>query len=95
MIVGRTTILQIQTAVARHFGIRVDQIMSRRRSRCFSHPRQLAMYLARELTTFSYPQIGKYFGRDHATVIYACERVRNDPGMFEHREKLMKQLAAG
>jgi chromosomal replication initiator protein len=67
---------QIQHAVAGHFGIRVEEMWSERRARSVARPRQIAMYLARELTGYSLPRIGRHFGyRDHTTVIHACRVV--------------------
>ena len=71
------TIENIQKTVAEHYKIRVADLLSKRRSRSITRPRQVAMALARELTTHSLPEIGDAFGgRDHTTVIHACERVR-------------------
>ena len=71
------TIENIQKTVAEYYKIRVAELLSKRRSRSIARPRQVAMALARELTTHSLPEIGDAFGgRDHTTVIHACERVR-------------------
>lgn len=69
-------ILDIQTAVCTYFGIPLIDMRSERRARHISHPRQLAMYLARQLTPSSYPMIGREFGgKDHSTVIHALNQV--------------------
>jgi chromosomal replication initiator protein len=71
------TIENIQKTVAEYFKIRVADLLSKRRSRSIARPRQVAMALARELTNHSLPEIGDAFGgRDHTTVMHACERVR-------------------
>jgi chromosomal replication initiator protein len=63
-------------AVARHFGISTGQLRSRKQSRVVVLPRQCAMFLARQLSGQSLKQIGHYFGgRDHSTVIHACQRL--------------------
>jgi chromosomal replication initiator protein len=71
------TIAAIQRAVAEFFGIRVEEMKAKRRTKGVAFPRQVAMYLSRELTDASLPRIGEEFGgRDHTTVMHACERVR-------------------
>jgi chromosomal replication initiator protein len=63
--------------VAEYYKIRVADLLSKRRSRSIARPRQVAMALARELTNHSLPEIGDAFGgRDHTTVIHACDRVK-------------------
>lgn len=69
----------IKDTVAQYFNIKVDDFDSRRRTRSISHPRQIAMYLCRELTDLSLPKIGEEFGgRDHTTVIHAYEKINRD-----------------
>ncbi len=71
------TIPSIQRAVAEFFGIRVEEMKSKRRTKGVAFPRQVAMYLSRELTDASLPRIGEEFGgRDHTTVMHACDRVK-------------------
>ena len=71
------TIENIQKTVAEYYKIRVADLLSKRRSRSIARPRQVAMALARELTNHSLPEIGDAFGgRDHTTVLHACDRVR-------------------
>lgn len=71
------TIENIQKTVAAYFKVRVADLHSKRRSRSITRPRQIAMALARELTSHSLPEIGDEFGgRDHTTVIHACRRVK-------------------
>ena len=70
------TIDNIQKTVAEYYKIRVSDLHSTRRSRSITRPRQVAMALAKELTSHSLPEIGKAFGgRDHTTVIHACRKV--------------------
>jgi chromosomal replication initiator protein len=67
----------IQKTVAEYFKIRVADLLSKRRSRSIARPRQIAMALAKELTTHSLPEIGDAFGgRDHTTVLHACRRIK-------------------
>jgi chromosomal replication initiator protein len=72
----RVTIDQIQKAVADHFEMKPLDLVSARRARAVARPRQIAMYLAKRLTTRSLPEIGRKFGgRDHSTVIHAVRRI--------------------
>ena len=67
----------IQKTVAEYYKIRVGDLLSPRRSRSVARPRQVAMSLAKELTTHSLPEIGDAFGgRDHTTVLHACKRIK-------------------
>jgi chromosomal replication initiator protein len=76
------TVGDIQAVVGEAFGVTVAEIRSARRSQQYVRPRQIAMYLARELTDQSLPRIGDGFSRDHTTVLYAvrrvAERIRED-----------------
>ena len=70
------SIENIQKTVAEYYKIRVAELLSARRSRSIARPRQVAMALAKELTSHSLPEIGDSFGgRDHTTVLYACRKV--------------------
>jgi chromosomal replication initiator protein len=73
---GEISIAEIQERVAEHFGIWLGEMRSGRRFRRVARPRQVAMYLARELTGRSLPAIGRAFGgRDHTTILHALRRV--------------------
>jgi chromosomal replication initiator protein len=70
------TIENIQKTVADYYKIKVGEMHSKKRSRNFARPRQVAMSLARELTNHSFPEIGEAFGsRHHTTVMHACEEI--------------------
>jgi chromosomal replication initiator protein len=72
----RVTIDEIQRAVSAHFELKPLELVSARRARVVARPRQIAMYLAKRLTTRSLPEIGRKFGgRDHSTVIHAVRRI--------------------
>ncbi|MFY9264295.1 MAG: chromosomal replication initiator protein DnaA [Solirubrobacterales bacterium] len=71
----RVSIAQIQSAVSEHFGLTLDELCGEGRDRRVSRPRQLAMYLACELTGENLPMIATAFGRDHSTVVYARDKV--------------------
>jgi chromosomal replication initiator protein len=71
------TIENIQKTVADYFKLRLSDLLSEKRSRSLARPRQIAMTLSRELTQMSLPEIGQAFGgRDHTTVMHACQRVQ-------------------
>ena len=66
----------IQETVGARFHVKIADLKSRRRSKTLVHPRQIAMYLCRELTDSSYPEIGRQFGgKDHTTIIHACKQM--------------------
>ena len=69
----------IQKRVAEYFSIKMSDLKGRKRSKAVAYPRQIAMYLARELTDYSLPELGEFFGgRDHTTVLYACEKIQKE-----------------
>lgn len=70
------TIENIQKTVADYYKIKVAEMYSKKRTRNFARPRQIAMALARELTNYSFPEIGEAFGnRHHTTVMHACDEI--------------------
>lgn len=70
------TILDIQNAVGSQFNVKLEDFKTKRRTKDIAYPRQVAMYLSREMTDFSLPKIGEEFGgRDHTTVIHAHEKI--------------------
>jgi chromosomal replication initiator protein len=72
----KLTIEEIQKKVAEHYNIRQTEMTSARRARAVARPRQVAMYLSKQLTTRSLPEIGRKFGnRDHTTVMHAVSRI--------------------
>jgi chromosomal replication initiator protein len=93
----RVSIEDIQKRVAEHYNIRVSDMHSARRSRSVARPRQVAMYLAKQLTSRSLPEIGRKFGgRDHTTVIHAVRKVEElstqDASFAEDLELLRRML---
>lgn len=75
----KVTIELIQQKVAQYFEIRVSDLRNKRRTKAIAYPRQIAMFLSRDLTDSSLPEIGEQFGgRDHSTVIYAYEKIQKD-----------------
>ena len=75
----KVTIELIQQKVAQYFDVRTSEMRNKRRTRSIVYPRQIAMYLSRNLTDYSLPAIGEQFGgRDHSTVLHACEKIQKD-----------------
>ena len=92
----KTTIDEIQKKVAEHFNISVKELQSSRRARTVARPRQVAMYLAKQLTSRSLPEIGRKFDRDHTTVMHAVRKVEEliieDASLAENIEVLRRTL---
>lgn len=92
----KITIDDIQKKVAEYFNISVKEMQSSRRARNVARPRQIAMYLAKQLTSRSLPEIGRKFDRDHTTVMHAVRKVEElileDPGMTEALDILKKSM---
>lgn len=95
----RITIEEIQRKVAQHFNIRLADMSSQRRARAVARPRQVAMYLAKQLTARSLPEIGRKFGdRDHTTVMHAVRKIEEivatDKALAEDVDLLRKALTS-
>jgi len=93
----RITIEEIQKAVVAHYSLKLADMQSKRRSRVVARPRQVAMYLAKQLTPRSLPEIGRRFGgRDHTTVMHAVKKVdellAEDDGLARDVESLRRRL---
>ena len=93
------TILEIQKVVGEYFNIKLEDFTAKKRTKSIAFPRQIAMYLSRELTDFSLPKIGEEFGgRDHTTVIHAHEKISklivNDP-QFQKQLNEINDLVKG
>lgn len=74
----RVTIDEIQRKVAEHYNIRISDMHSTKRTRAIARPRQVAMYLSKVMTPYSYPEIGRKFGgKDHTTVIHASKTIQD------------------
>ncbi len=86
----KVTIALVQEVVANHYHIEPASMRSSSRSRRVTFPRQIAMYLARELTNFSLPDIGRNFGgRNHSTVMHACKKIEKNQA---HDQKLKQNI---
>ena len=93
----RVTIEEIQKKVAEHFNTRLSDMSSARRARAVARPRQVAMYLSKQLTSRSLPEIGRKFGgRDHTTVMHAVSRIESlmnsDSAIADDLELLKRML---
>ena len=92
------TVEGIKRVVCRQYGLSHSEMISDRREKKIVHPRQIAMFLCRELTTLSMPRIGQRFGdKDHTTVFHAIHKVKsmiaNDPDVNNEVSELRAQLA--
>ena len=95
----RVTIEEIQKRVAEHYNIKLSEMSSERRARAVARPRQVAMFLSKQLTQRSLPEIGRKFGgRDHTTVMHAVRKIEqlkeSDLGIAEDLELLKRNLEA-
>lgn len=91
------TISMIKQVIAEHYSLKLQDFEVRKRTRSVAFPRQVAMYLSRELTDSSLPKIGEEFGgRDHTTVIHACEKIaddmKQDPAFAATVEQLIHRI---
>jgi chromosomal replication initiator protein len=96
----KVTIEEIQRRVAEYYNVRLADMLSARRARAVARPRQVAMWLSKQLTTRSLPEIGRKFGgRDHTTVIHAVRKIdelrQSDSGMDEDVDLLKRMLESG
>ena len=94
----RIKIEDILKVISRHYGISRGDILSQRRHRSVVWPRQIGMYLAKQLTSRSLPEIGRRFGnRDHTTVLHAIRKIDNqisgNARLKDEIDELKKQLA--
>lgn len=87
------TIHEIQRVVGEHFNVKLEDFKAKKRTKSVAFPRQIAMYLSRELTDFSLPKIGEEFGgRDHTTVIHAHEKISKMLQSDSQFEKQLKEI---
>ena len=95
----RLTVEEIQLAVAEYYNLRQSDLLSARRSRAVARPRQVAMWLSKQLTTKSFPEIGRKFGgRDHTTVIHGVrkiEELREGDSVFLEEVERLRRLLGG
>jgi chromosomal replication initiator protein len=88
------TVDEVLKTVAERFHMKISEIKSKKRSKNLVFPRQIAMYLSRELTELSFPEIGRNFGgKDHSTVIYACRQIEAQKKADQGLATLLAALA--
>ncbi len=88
------TVSLIQNKTADYFDVKTEELKAKKRSRSISHPRQIAMYLSREMTDSSLPKIGEDFGgRDHTTVMHACVKIAKDIKEDPNLEAAVQEIA--
>lgn len=91
---AKVSIDHIQTSVCQYFGITLQQLLGNNRSKKFSYPRHIALYLSRELTDLSFPDIAhKFGGKDHTSVIYACRKIKLQMEDDQASSSAIQQLA--
>ncbi|HOF86633.1 MAG TPA: chromosomal replication initiator protein DnaA [Armatimonadota bacterium] len=89
------TIADVQQMVLRHYGISLEDLTGARRTQHLVLPRQVAMYLCRQLLNASFPEIARHFGgRDHSTVIYACTKMEETMKMDQQVRIVVDELAS-
>ncbi len=87
------TVDLIKEVVSKNFKIKMEDFQSKKRTRAIAFPRQIAMYLTRELTDLSLPKIGDEFGgRDHTTVIHACDKINGDMKIDEDLKRKIEDV---
>ncbi|MFH1782026.1 MAG: chromosomal replication initiator protein DnaA [Candidatus Omnitrophota bacterium] len=89
----RISVELIQKKVADYFGIKTSDLKAKKRSRQVVYPRQIAMYLTRELTSLTLPDIGANFGgRDHSTVIHSCDKIQKELKKSQNVKNVINRL---
>jgi chromosomal replication initiator protein len=89
----KITIEEIVKIVAHHFGLKIHDLKSEKKNKNLAFARQIAMYLARQFTSSSFPDIGlKIGGRDHSTVIYACNKIKKLRDVDENTRTTLQNL---
>ena len=85
----------IQNVVASHYNVTVEELHAKKRTAAIVVPRQIAMYLSRELTEASLPQIANFFGkRDHTTVMHACDKISKSKNDDPNLSRTLDELTA-
>ncbi len=87
------TVEAIQKTVCEYFGIKLQDLKAKKRTKEIANARQIAMYVTKQQTSLSLSEIGKYFGgKDHATVIYACKQMEERRGKDENLNKSIENI---
>lgn len=84
---------KIKKAVCKHYGIKMSDMESSKKTNNIAYPRQIAMYIMREMTDYSLPKIGQAFGGKHyTTVLYACEKIENDKKIDKNLKEIIEKI---
>ena len=84
---------KIKKAVCKHYGIKMSDMESSKKTNNIAYPRQIAMYIVREMTDYSLPKIGQSFGGKHyTTVLYACEKIENDQKIDKNLKDIIEKI---
>ena len=84
---------KIKKAVCKHYGIKMSDMESSKKTNNIAYPRQIAMYIVREMTDYSLPKIGQFFGGKHyTTVLYACEKIENDQKIDKNLREIIESI---
>ena len=91
--VYKNDVHRIQTVVCDYFKITLDDLKGKKRSQNINYPRQVAIYLCREIANESFPKIGTYFGgRDHSTIMSSYRKIQSDLETSEQLKIVIKEL---
>ncbi len=84
---------KIKKVVCKHYGIKLSDMESNKKTNNIAYPRQIAMYIVRDMTDYSLPKIGKFFGNKHyTTVLYACDKIENDLKMDKNLQSIIEEI---
>ena len=84
---------KIKKAVCKYYGIKMSDMESAKKTNNIAYPRQIAMYIVREMTDYSLPKIGQFFGGKHyTTVLYACEKIENDQKLDKNLKEIIEEI---
>lgn len=84
---------KIKKVVCKHYGIKLSDMESSKKTNNIAYPRQIAMYIVREMTDYSLPKIGQYFGGKHyTTVLYACDKIEEDQKLDKNLRDIIEKI---
>lgn len=86
------TPVAIKEVISQYYNIKIEDFNAKKRNKSVVHPRQIAMYLCREMTDLSLPRIGEEFGRDHTTIMHAHEKISNDIKADSNLKNIIEEL---
>ena len=89
----KNDIQKIQRVVAEHYNVSVEDLKSKKRVATIAFPRQIAIYLSRQLTDESFPKIGIEFGgRDHSTVMHSCDKIEKERKENKQLDNIINEI---